>query len=133
MAKKPVTEYEKLRAVWYKKLEKEGFVDIESDEDNLKSWSAKFATPKSQELMESKAAYYHMATHFLNDYQFESALEKTILEYHTEAISVRDIAKLLRKKTKVMTLDRNVVWKTVKRLETIMKKMYMSGYMESYE
>lgn len=128
MFKKPITEYDKLRAVWYKKLEKEGFQDIETDEHNLKSWSAKFASRKSQELWQAKEAYYYMATNFLNEYAFDSALEKTIWEYHTEAISIRDIVKLLRKKTKVMIINRSSIWTTINRLETTMKKMYLSGY-----
>lgn len=131
--KKPLSEYEKLRAIWYKKLEKEGFVDIESDEDNLKSWSAKFSSRRSQDVWQAKEAYYHMATNFLNDYQFESAFEKKVWEYHAEAISIRDIVKLLRKKTKVMVINRAFIWSTVNRLETSMKKMYLSGYISKDE
>ncbi len=132
MPKKPLTEYEKLRAVWYKKLEKEGFSDIESDEYNLKVWSAKFAKV-SPEVYQAKEAYTHMATSFLNDYKFENPLERLIWEYHTEAISIRDIVKLLRKKTKVMTINRSSIWAIVNRLETSMKKMYLTGYKERYE
>ena len=126
--KKPITEYEKLRAIWYKKLEKEGFVDIETDENNLKSWSAKFASKRSQDLWQAKEAYYYMATNFLNDYKFESSFEKIVWEYHTNAISIRDIVKLLRKKTKVTPINRTFIWSIVNRLETTMKKMYLSGY-----
>lgn len=130
MSKKPLTEYEKLRAVWYAKLKKEGFDDIETDEYHLKTWSSKFASKKSQELWRSKEAYYYMTTTFLNDYKFESKLEKIIWEYHSEAISVRDIVKLLRslhyRKIGTASVDRNSVWAVIHHLETIMKNMYLN-------
>ncbi len=131
--KKPLTEYEKQRDIWYKKLKKEGFDDIESNEDNLKSWSSRFATKRSVELQQDREAYYTMATTFLNSYAFESPLEKAIWEYHVEAISIKDIAKLLRK-AKVRKIagkykvDHNSVWSVVSKLEKAMKRIYLSGY-----
>lgn len=131
MSKKSVTEYEKLRAIWYKKLDKAGFKDIERDEDNLKSWTATKVN-RSLHSWESKEAYYQMATNFLSDYTFASNTEKLIWEYHAEGISTRDIAKLLKNKVKTMVVSRTTMWATVRRLEKIMKKMYLSGYENKY-
>lgn len=124
MAKKP-EDYEKLRAIWYKKLQKEGFKDIEQDEDNLKEWSTKFFLNHDKTTREAKESYYSMATQFLNEYNFESNLDKVIWEYHANAMSVREIAETLRK---AKIIKRTGAWVhefVVKRLRKIMKKMYM--------
>lgn len=122
-------EYERLRAIWYQKLKDDGFNDVEQDEDNLKSWSTKFVregTPLA--LIESKTAYYQMATNFLNEYKFESELEKIIWTYHTEAISYRDIATVLKETKVVKKMDRTTIWQIVQKLKKSMKNMYLSGY-----
>lgn len=122
------SEYEKLKAVWYKKLKDEGFQDIETDEDNLKTWSSRFSSKKARELWRAKEAYYYMATNFLNDYSFDSNLEKVIWEYHSNAMSVRNIAKLLNKSTYSKKLSKEAVWLIVRKLEASMKRMYLPSY-----
>jgi len=124
MARKPRTEYEKLRDVWYAKLKKKGFEDIETDEDHLKSWSIKFALKESLRSWQAKASYYSMAERFLNDYNFESKLEQAIWAYHAEGISIREIVTTLKKAKIRKTVNRDSVFKTIKKLEYVMKKMY---------
>ena len=119
------SDYDKLRKLWYEKLAAVGFEDAESDDHNLKVWSSQFARKKSVVSWEAKAAYYYMANNFLNEYEFETDLERIIWEYHANAISVRDITKLL-KGVKINT-NRMTVWRTVHHLETIMKEMYLVG------
>jgi hypothetical protein len=137
--KSELTEYDKLRAIWYKKLEEEGFEDIESDENNLKIWSAtRFASKKSQDVSQGKEAYYYMATHFLNDYPFESKVEKLIWEYHADGHSVKDIVIILKKRRFKKLLQWSAVNRTavntiINRLEKTMKNMYLSGYQATYE
>lgn len=126
---KPKNEYEKLRAVWYKKLESEGFEDIEQDEDNLKVWSSQFRRKKSVDTWQAKAAYYYMAENFLREHTFENNLDRIVWEYHSNAISIRDIVKLL-KKVRIVR-DHNWVHSVVKRLSAIMKKKYMNHYEET--
>lgn len=126
MSKKKPETYEEIRAVWYAKLEKSGFVDIEQDENDLKVWSTLFTRKRTKELKESREAYYYMARSFLNDYKFANNVERIIWEYHTEGIGVRDIAKTLAK-AGVQKYKRNKTWTIINRLETIMKKMYMTG------
>lgn len=118
MAKLP-NDFKKVKALWYKKLRDSGFEDAESDEFNLKVWSLKFTTPKTVRDWQAKTEYYYMANHFLNNYKFEAPLDKVIWEYHTNGISVREIAKLL-KKVKIKA-DRNSVWLIVKKLKSAMK------------
>lgn len=121
---KPPTEYDKLRAYWYEVLKQQGFDDIEADDENLKVWSSKFTRKKSLDTMQAKEEYYRMATNFLREYKFKSRLERIIWEYHTNAISVRDIAKLLND-AKVSELKKDAIWTIVNRLETLMKKRYL--------
>lgn len=120
---KNISEYDKLRAIWYKKLEDEGFQDIEQDEDNLKLWSSRFAQQRSTKLWESKAAYYYMAGNFLVDYKFASKTEQLIWQQHSDGVSARDIAKELIKSG--IQTNRTTVWQQIKRLESTMKKMYV--------
>lgn len=117
------SEYERLRAIWYAKLKKQGFTDIEQDEDNLKSWSAKFTSKSFLKNFHTKQAYYHMATSLLNDHKFNNRLEKTIWEYHANGISVREIVKMLRK-AGIPKMSRGPVWETIHKLEGVMKALY---------
>lgn len=121
-----ITDYDKLRAIWYEKLKTEGFHDIESNDDNLKVWSSRFARENSIEVWQAKSTYYIMATNFLHDYNFKSPLERIVWEYHSNAISVRDTVDILSS-TGVSSLGRDAIWLIIKRLEKIMKDMYMSG------
>jgi hypothetical protein len=126
MQKKKPKSYEEIRAIWYKKLEKSGFKDIEQDEDDLKVWSTLFTRKRTKELKESREAYYYMAQSFLNDYKFANNIERVIWEYHTGGIGIRDIVKTLSK-AGVQNCKRNKTWTIINRLRNSMKKMYMTG------
>lgn len=117
-------DYDKLKKKWYAKLAKEGFKDIESDEDSLKTYSNIFAQKHSPEQTLAKIEYYRMAEHFLNEYKFASKLDQIIWEYHSNGISMRNIAKLL-KQARVARTNRTDVWKLVKRLRFKMYEMYV--------
>ena len=128
-AKKKPEDYQKLKEVWYKKLERSGFVDIEKDEYNLKQYSFRFNQDAVVRSWHSKTEYYSMAGQFLNHYKFASNLEKTIWEYHVNGIGVRDIAKLLTKaKVRSIKPNKDNVQKVVSRLAEEMKKIYLPGY-----
>lgn len=130
MAKKP-SDFQKLKAKWYKKLEKSGFFDIEQDEQHLKSYSSQFQRERSVLSWEAKEAYYHMCDLMLNEYKFASRLERIIWEYHSNAISFRDIATILNK-TRVVTITKDTVYRVVKRIEHRMKLKYLAGYVEKH-
>lgn len=130
MAKKPKT-YKELKKVWYQKLAKEGFEDIESDESHLKRWSSDVFNRKVVTEQyggwQAKAAYYNMAEQLLQEHEFTTEREKTIWEYHTNGISIRDIVEILRK-ARVKKMSRQAVWLILHRLEDIMKSRYLAGY-----
>lgn len=129
--KTKTTDYSRLREIWYKKLKKSGFKDIEQDEDNLKVWTIGFFKKQPKEVWEAKRAYYHMADSFLHDYKFETELEKIIWEYHANGLGCRAIATTLKKVKIVKRTNRTAVWEIIKRLRTIMKKMYMQDEREA--
>ncbi len=122
-------EYSKIRAVWYDILKKDGFDDIEQDENNLKVWSSdKFGRKKGLVQnggWQSKADYYRMADWFTNDYKFKNKLERTIWTEHAKGTSIVEITKLL--KAKRIKTNRDKVWKTIRTLENKMKTMYLVG------
>lgn len=123
MSKKKLS-YSELKQIWYKKLNDSGFKDIEKDEFNLKSMSNRFASQHADPILwQAKKEYYELAEKFLQEYQFQNNREKVIWEYHANAISIRNIVKLL-KKARINTC-KSVVGRTLFRLEQTMKRMYL--------
>ena len=125
-AKKKLPELtaQELREVWYRKLERSGFEDIESDEYKLKQYSQYFCSPVANKDREAKSEYYSMAGRFLHDYKFKNNLEKVIWEYHSHAISMRNIAKTLNK-TRVRKFNKDNVHAILKPLIKEMKRLYL--------
>lgn len=125
-------EFEKLKKTWYKKLKEEGFVDIEADEDTLKSWDSggyhrsRVSTEQTLWMQQNAEAYYGLASSFLHEFKFETELDKVIWEYHSNGISVRNITKLL-KNAGIKKINRTAVWIVVKKCKEIMKKMYLQA------
>jgi hypothetical protein len=133
---KPATkaECEELRDKWYKKLENvkdetypTGFIDIERDEETLKVWSSdKFASRRLVQNggWQAKATYHSLAERYLAEYPFENRREQIIWEYHTNAVSVRDIVKLLKKVR--IKMKRTSVWEIIKKHKSKMFALYMA-------
>jgi hypothetical protein len=130
MKKLSRTEFLALQKFWYQKLADSGFVDIEETrykQDPLErvasgSTTASSLNKFSPTWVNSKKEYYELATRFLLEHKFETELERIIWEYHTNAISVRNITKLLNK------LEFNAsyvtLWRTVNKLRNEMKVKY---------
>ncbi len=122
------SDYERLKEVWYKKLKDEGFEDLEHSDGSLNN-----ATPSSIRAnnehtrlkAETTRDYYCMAYYFLNEYEFDTEVDKIMWEYHTNGIPCRQIAKLLNE-AKVTKTSRDIVWRKLKKLEAIMKNLYLS-------
>lgn len=134
MLKNKKTKFEQLKAKWYKKLEKSGFEDIESDENNLKVWSSIFARKNSPEVWQARAEYYQMATNFLEDYKFSNDVEKIVWEYHSNGISMRDISKLLKKaRVKSIPINRQDIGVLIRKLKNSMYSMYVAKQDEYHE
>lgn len=93
------SDFNSLKAKWYKKLAKEGFKDIERDEDTLKSYSGTRRGDVNGTVADwqAKAQYFQMATNFLNDYRFESEFDRTVWMYHSEGLSKYEISAIFRK------------------------------------
>lgn len=129
MAKKQT--FSQLKDLWYKKLKDSGFDDIESDEDHLKRYMQTMFNQKrvveQHGGWQIKAAYYQMAENFLHNHAFESEIDRAIWEYHTNAIAIRDIVITLND-TKLLKTSRQTVWRTINRLEHLMKLRYLTGY-----
>ncbi len=121
--------FKTLKAKWYAKLKRSGFDDLEIEETGLLRGGPPIrnAIPRRDGRdggpWESKAEYYRLAEHFLNEHEFDSKLEKIIWEYHSNGMSVRDIALTLNKVRKKKT-TRNPVWEIVAELRTKMYALY---------
>jgi len=72
-----------------------------------------------------------MASQFLNNYKFKSKLETVIWEYHTNAISIDNIAEIIYK-LKIVHLKKKAlhttIYRIITRLRREMMKLYMNGY-----
>lgn len=127
-------DFKKLKDKWYKKLEDSGFEDAESDEYNLKSWSSVFFLKNTLESWQAKATYYQMASNFLEEYKFDSNIEKAIWEYHANGISARNTSALLKKaKVKSIATSKSKISETVYKLKMKMYEMYMAKKPEYHE
>lgn len=117
--------YEKLRDEWYKKAADTGFKDIEDvNNDTLKTWSTKLFQNHHGESWEAKRAYYQMAENFLEDYKFDTELEKVVWTYHASGISYRDIAKILAKAGNKIK-SKSPIYYIIKKLKNSMYAMYL--------
>lgn len=124
MAKQP-PNYEKLKKIWYEKLKKSGFNDIEIGKGVI---SNSDAFSKNQDhgqhtdtWRRSKEEYYQMAEYFLNNYKFETKLDQAIWEYHVNGIGTLDIAMVINKvKSYRRTFSQQEIWMIVSRLRKIM-------------
>jgi hypothetical protein len=141
MAKSPFqrakTPYETLRDEWYEKLAASGFEDIEQDEDQFKASALSRITPSKRDPRiyrlhwESIETYYQMARRFNNDHEFANRFEANVWMYHSEGVSTRDIANIMKKFKQryrmKRNVGRNVILEIIARLKTIMFQTYMSN------
>lgn len=117
---KKQTEFKKLQAKWYKKLEKDGFEDIEQDEDNLKQWASTYFISRYTNFVgksgkkdkaydatwfTSQIEYYQMAGRFLHEHTFQSPAEKLIWQLHSEGVPNTGIYKELIRRGRKMYQD----------------------------
>lgn len=117
-------EFKKLKAKWYKKLEKSGFEDVERDEFNFKVDGKEIFRKKVQATKQSKEDYYYLASCFLHEHTFPDELSKIIWEYHANGLSKYSIAGILNK-TKVTKTNETSVYYIIAELREIMKKKYL--------
>lgn len=100
-------EFKKLQQLWYKKLEKNGFDDIESKVLSNKTLipylrstpehEVNRSTNKSKVyLIAQKQDYFRAVGHFLYDHKFTNEVERLIWEYHSDGKSLRETSSLLK-------------------------------------
>jgi len=120
------TELNKLQAKWYKKLKATGFDELEYKDGSIKSCAPPSArkTHRAFIFQQSTQEYYYMATHFLNDYKFESTKERNIWEYHANGLSVRSISRIFNKLKFTEGYGKSTIFNIIKRLEADMYKLY---------
>lgn len=124
MSKK--TELQIQQEIWYAKLKAEGFKDLESayDQDGLlKNRFKKDQHDLPAVVKDAIESYYRMAYHFLNEYKFETQLDRVIWGYHADGISVRKITKLLGD-VSVQT-SKSTIGLKIKHLRNVMKSIYL--------
>jgi hypothetical protein len=78
-----------LQKEWYKKIEAQGFTDIEYPTGQVKKFQA------SIHKIEHTQKYFSIAQDFLNNFTFNSELDKQIWALHCEGWSYRQTAKIL--------------------------------------
>ena len=128
-------QLKQLQAKWYARLKKEGFEDIEQDENLLKNWSSSRLRKSrnsnneiEQTLLynESKQSYYRLAGFFVNDYAFESELDHMVWSYHAEGKSLRQMSKLLKAQGNDISYTR--AKEIIHKLRAIMLKHYKESH-----
>jgi hypothetical protein len=124
------SDFDKLKNEWYQKLKDSGFDDAENGSEELKVRTYDMLSGKGSSNQgggwEAKASYYQMATNLLNDYKFETHQESLIWEYHSNAISIRDITKLLNQNLPPNEqMGKDTVWLIIKKLKSTMFDMYL--------
>jgi len=127
VSKKP-NSYEALRKIWYKKLSKSGFNDIEMPDGRFKGLSTEFTRDRAVYQyggLEAKAEYHRLASWLLHEHEFESTIEHVIWEYHVNGLSIRDITQTL-KKAKIKKTNRDFVHKVLQKLKQIMLDKYVN-------
>ncbi len=132
--KKPLSKLEKLTAKWYKKLADEtNFVDIETLEGELKRPGLNNHAYYTTIGWEAKVSYYTMAEYFLNDYKFDSNINRVMWEYHANGLSYREIAKLLKELKLTKKISYVTVAHVIKKLRNSMYAMYVFTEAEANE
>jgi hypothetical protein len=108
MSKFKTAEFEALKTVWYEKLEKSGFVDIEEtkgSKDYLKTWDSQWFLTRFQESslkFEARQEYYNIVQNYVNNLKREQLnffnnedIEFQIWTLHANGRSLREIASQL--------------------------------------
>lgn len=90
-------KFNKLKEEWYRKLENEGFVDAELTESRLHVDTAKFQD------RDAIMGFYDRVTNYFYNAAFEPKIEKAVLMYYSEGLSIREIAIILKRSRPMVT------------------------------
>lgn len=119
MSRKP-EDFKKLERIWYEKLRRSGFKDIENNHVRgkpLKQFEGSYFKARYSPLkFESQQQYFTMASQFLHEYQFQTEFERQVWGLHVEGMHLRQIAKIVKKRKK------DTIGNMIKRLAFVMFK-----------
>jgi hypothetical protein len=96
-------QFKDLQKIWYDKIKKAGFNEIEQPNGLLISWeSSRFKEYKLngqsiegwQVMKNAQIEYYTMARQWLHEHTFKSKKDKHLWELHADGVSYREIQKL---------------------------------------
>lgn len=123
-------EFLALRDEWYKKLKDTGFSDIEQNDDNpgkvggnLKHWDSTVFSKGNHSapgVFADRQRYFELAGHFLHEHKFTESSEKRVWELHSQGLSIREIARAIKKKS----LAKDSVFRIIKKLKDLMFVLY---------
>lgn len=132
MSNKPKT-LDELKAKWYKRLQKDGFKDIEKPDGSLKM-DAHYNTMynyRNPIIYDAKERYYQLASQFLHDHKFSSRLEKFIWEQHCEGVGIVNIVKEIKRKG--LSTYKREVHETLQRLTKQMLSRNNKDVLDDWE
>jgi len=93
-------QFKKLQQKWYKKLEADGFKDIENTSDPDQPLThfdcAYFQTKHNPLDFELRQRYYELASQLLHDFNFRNRIDKKIWKLHSEGVRASDISKKVK-------------------------------------
>lgn len=128
-------EFLKLKASWYKKLAKSGFVDAENDKDELIQGAVPYAyrnrtlygIPSTEVVAEfhetginATREYFDLAIEFLKVHTFKDAKEKEIWAIHADGLTAKAVVKKHPRKRGYKKAN---VSRIIKELRDIMLKL----------
>lgn len=121
-------EYKSIQKEWYSKLKQEGFEDIETfDHKGIPHDMMKkdfyIDIAKNPEQYAAKTEYYRLAGQFLNDYKFNTLLDRNIWFAHSEGQSIREIPAFL---DTTPPLTKDIVHRALKRLKVEFEKYVLT-------
>lgn len=96
-------EFKALQKIWYDKLTKKGFVDIESEDYRYKRGVGINETTRVRDKMRQAGAvgviavqdYYSKANALLDKYKFKKPIDKRIWELHASGLTDTEIVKAI--------------------------------------
>ena len=85
-----------LQSLWYSKLKKSGFEDIEVSETKLKRYDAEYFLAKGADEATETVEYYNECEEFLRRHVFFSKSDRLVWRLHCTGLTEEEIAKQLK-------------------------------------
>lgn len=120
-------KFKQLKKKWYKKLQEEGFEDVEQQssykEEMLKCWDSFWFDNKISQIgrtfFNSTFDYYYHATQFAQEIQSMPQVQQRIWQLHTDSISLREIA--LEINSPQTPINKDYVARIIKQIQQLYK------------